>query len=230
MSRGSGSDVDCRIVLADDHRIVLAALEQMLSNVPGWTVVGKASTGAELLSLPVLAQADVVVLDLNIPFSADREMARELPGLGLIAEVRRLSAAKVLVLSMHDEAAVVLRALQLGAQGYVAKGSSSVELFNAIRMALAGKHYLDTGLNRQAPPMQDTASTLARRHAAPLLSDKEMAVARLLLSGLRQKVISETLCISPKTTSTYKKRLMVKLGVASDVALLRRLPAVLGIE
>ncbi|TSE26784.1 putative transcriptional regulatory protein NarL [Tepidimonas sediminis] len=220
-----------RLVLADDHALVLAALRHLLAARPGWKVLAEAHDVTSLLALPELALADVILLDLNLPGPPEAERGHgELQGLRALPALRQRSPARVLVLSMHDDSAIVMRALHLGAHGFVTKGSPGQRLFEAIDAVRQGHTYVDPTLLGAAPaparPVAPPPATDAGAPPAP--SEQERQVGMLLLAGLTQKAIAHRLGVSAQTVHTYKKRLREKLGARNDVELLQRLAALLG--
>ncbi len=223
-----------RVVLADDHRMVLSGLRHLLGMRPDFTILAEAQGTAELLELGELVLADVVLLDLNLPVPAGDPPSAELPGLKVLPRLRQLTPARIVVLSMHDESAVVLRALQLGASGFVTKSSPGDRLFEAIDAVLHGATYVDPAILgvTAAPAPSPSTGTVdpLREKAGDELSRQEREVGQLLLAGLTQKAISHRLGVSPQTTHTYKRRLKEKLDARTDVDLLRKLPAALGME
>ncbi|MCD8514478.1 MAG: response regulator transcription factor [Burkholderiaceae bacterium] len=219
-----------RLVMADDHRMVLTALRHLLSVNGDCEILAQAQDVAALLALPELPLADVVLLDLNLPVPAGESYTAELPGLKALPRLRQLTHAKIVVLSMHDESAVVLRALHLGANAFVTKSSTGDRLFEALETVMQGNSYVDPaimgmdGVRAAAPvPFPEPRKEVA----GGVLSRQEREVANLLLAGMTQKAISNRLGVSPQTTHTYKRRLKEKLDVTTDVELLRKLPAVL---
>lgn len=220
-----------RLVLADDHRMVLSALRHLLGVRPDLQVEAEALDSNQLLALPALAWADVVLLDLNLPGTQPEVRSAELPGLRLLPQLRQRTAARIVILSMHDESAVVLRALHLGASGFVTKSSPGDRLFEAIDTVLQGRSYVDPailGVTAAAAPQGPPLPPPAPGNGPQALSRQEREVGQLLLVGLTQKAISHRLNISPQTTHTYKRRLRDKLGAASDADLLRKLETLVG--
>ncbi|WP_180684273.1 LuxR C-terminal-related transcriptional regulator, partial [Tepidicella baoligensis] len=158
-----------------------------------------------------------MLLDLNLPVPAGEPPSAELPGLKVLPRLRKLTQARIVVLSMYDESAVVLRALQLGASGFVTKSSPGDRLFEAIDAVRHGTTYVDPAiLGVTAAPALSSASTGTvdpfREKTGDELSRQEREVGQLLLAGLTQKAISHRLGVSPQTTHTYKRRLKEKLG------------------
>lgn len=236
MSPKSHADGPIRLILADDHRMVLSGLRHLLGARGDCHILAESQGTAELLAMTAeLALADVVLLDLNLPMPAGQAATAELPGLRVLPQLRPLTNARILVLSMHDESAVVLRALQLGANGFVTKSSPGDRLLEAIDAVLGGATYVDPAIlglggSVTMPPVGAPQSAPASTEASsPALSRQEREVGQLLLAGLTQKAISHRLGISPQTTHTYKRRLKEKLGALNDVELLRKLPAALGL-
>lgn len=220
-----------RMVLADDHRMVLSALRHLLTVRPNLQVEGEAMDVTQLLELPALASADVILLDLNLPGIQTDPRTAELQGLRVLPQLRQRTSARIVILSMHDESAVVLRALHLGASGFVTKSSPGDRLFEAIDAVLQGRTYVDSailGVNASTSP-QGPALPRTFAGAEPKgLSRQEQEVGQLLLVGMSQKAISHRLNVSPQTTHTYKRRLRDKLGATSDADLLRKLEKIMG--
>ena len=197
-----------RLLIADDHAIVRGGLRQMLEQQPDLLVVGEAVDGAQVLAALGEAGVDVLLLDMNMP---------GLSGVELIQRVRRQQPAlPVLVLSMHNEPQVAARALKAGASGYVTKDSEPDMLVAAIRKVAGGGRYIVPELAAQLVFDDAVADP---PHAQ--LSERELEVLRLLVSGLGVSEIANQLFISPKTVSTHKTRLMEKLGLSSVSALVR---------
>lgn len=198
-----------RLIMADDHALVRSGLRQILATATDMRLVGEVASGAELLQTLSYTPCDVILLDLSMP---------GLTGLALIPELAlRYPETKVLVLSMHNEGQVVARALKIGASGYVTKDSDIDVLLSAIRKVFRGIRFIDPALADKAiPPNQPVA---AAGHAK--ISARERAVLELIVAGRSLTDIAEQLALSPKTVSTYKMRLMQKLGVSNNVDLVR---------
>lgn len=193
-----------RLFVADDHAIVRSGLKQIFALAPDLTVVAEAASGADVLDGLRAHAPDVLLLDMNMP---------GVSGPDLILRIRaQRPTLPILVLSMHNEAQLATRTLRAGANGYVTKDCEPEILLAGIRKVAAGGRFI-------APVM---AEKMAFDASSPLqglphtrLSDREMEVFRLLVSGLGVNEIAEKICISNKTVSTHKVRLMEKLGVNS---------------
>lgn len=197
-----------RLVIADDHPLIRAGFRQLASGDATIEVVGEAADAAGLLKVLATTRADVAAVDVGMPG----------PGFQtLIQRIRTdFPAVGVLVVSMYPEGQVALRALQAGAVGYVTKTHAEAELLAAVRKVACGGRYVTPSL----------AEWLAERLANGLdeveeLSDRERDVLRLLAEGKSHKEIASILAISAKTISTYRARLLTKLGVRTTAELIR---------
>lgn len=200
-----------RVALCDDHQIVTDGLKQLLSGTPDITCVGTAGNGDEALYLLEHIQADVLVTDIDMP---------GMDGNQLIERVRKQHAdLRVIVLSMHDEPAIVQRAMTLGADGYLVKSTGRDELLLAIRNVHAGhKHFSGAALE---PMMRQRSSTQAGRGVLKDLSEREIEVLAALAEGLNNREIGEKLFISPRTVDTHRTNLMRKLDTHNVAGLVR---------
>jgi len=199
-----------RLLIADDHAIVRGGLKQIFALVPDFTVAGEATSGGEVLDCLQRDNFDLLLMDLNM---------LGISGVDLIARVRmRRPDLPLLVLSMHNEVHVAARALKAGANGYITKDCEPEVLLAAIRKVAARGRYIAPEL---AEKMIFEANSLQQQPLHSLLSDREMEVFRLLVSGLGVNEIASRLIISGKTVSTHKVRLMEKLQVSSLAELVR---------
>jgi len=199
-----------RLLIVDDHEIVRRGLKQLLTDEFDQIHIGEAGEARQALEMAHKHTWDIVLLDINMPGRS---------GLELLEDLRRLRPGlPVLVLSAFPEADFALRALKLGASGYVNKQSASDELLAAIRKALAGGRYITPAL----------AETLAASLAGEIaddphhtLSNRELQVLRLIASGNTIKEIAAQLCLSEKTVGTYRTRISEKMRLTTNVELTR---------
>lgn len=199
-----------RLVIADDHAIVRGGLRQIFATVPDFEVVGEAVNGAEVLDCVRRLEADLLLMDLNMP---------GISGPDLITRIRaHRPQLPILVLSMHNEAQVAARVLKAGANGYITKDSEPDLLLGAMRKVAAGGKYIVPEL---AERMVFDVSLPDQQAPHSQLSDRELEVLRLLIAGLSINSIAEQLFISNKTVSTHKTRLMEKLNLTSMADLMR---------
>ena len=199
-----------RIVIADDHPIVRAGFRQLVAEDPQLRVVAEAGDTAELLAVLADHEADVVLLDIGMP------------GIAFLDLVQRIRAtrphARILVVSMHPEDQVAVRAIEAGADGYVMKTQSADELVGAIRKVHAGGKHVGPALaERLAAELAARRNGRARRD----LSAREREILMLLGAGKSLKEIGAQLTLSPKTVSTYRSRILTKLALKTNADLVR---------
>jgi DNA-binding NarL/FixJ family response regulator len=198
------------LFITDDHDLVRAGLVQYLGMSPDIEVVGEAATGDELLAKLSSTFADMVLLDLIMP---------GLCGTELVSKVRRsYPGLRILVLSMHNEPQVVMRALKAGASGYICKDCKPEMLLEAIRKVSKTGKYISPAMAEQIAflPLLTEPNPIEQ-----LLSERERQIFRLIVDGKNIKEISKKLAISHKTVSTHKFNLLNKLGLKSVADLVR---------
>lgn len=199
-----------RVLLADDHKIVLEGLRGLLS--AEFELVGEAANGQELLERARELAPDVVVADISMPL---------LNGIDAVRKMREEGgAAKVVFLTMHPDVVYATRALDVGASGYVLKHSASDELVEAIKVALRGGTYLSPQVRNPAVTelMDET-----RRHVKGTieLTGRQREVLQLLAEGRSAKEIGGLLGISARTVETHKYKMMDDLGVKTSAELVQ---------
>lgn len=199
-----------RLAIADDHPIVRQGLRRIVSEGAGISVVGEASTSAELFQLLTGAAVDVVLLDVSMPGSTFVETLKDLRG--------KHPSVKVLVLSVHPEDQWAVRALRAGASGYLTKDHSPEQLVEAVRRVARGGKYVSEVLAEKLAGLVDSGRAQAPHER---LSDREFEVLRALGSGLAVKEVAGQLKLSAKTVSTYRTRLLEKMGLKSRADLVR---------
>jgi len=199
-----------RIMIADDHAIVREGIRQILALAPDIELAGQAVNGAEVLNQVRDHGSDLLLLDMNMP---------GISGVDLIGRVKLCRATlPILVFTMHNDAQLATRALKAGASGFISKDSDPERLLAAIRKVSAGGKYLDPALAEQIA-LDATSTKLQLPHAS--LSDRELDVFRLLVAGMGVNEIAAKLCISHKTVSTHKTRLMEKMNLNNIADLVR---------
>ncbi len=202
-----------RLLLADDHPIVLEGIKALIALAPDIEVAGAASNGLEALAMALELQPDIAVLDMSMP------------GLNGIAVARRLlasgSACKVIALTVHEESAYLRQLLEIGMGGYVLKRSAADDLVRAIRIVDGGGAYLDPMIAGMIVETAKRRSSDALLASLADLSERELDVLRLTALGHSNKVIAADLLLGIKTVETYKARAMEKLGFRSRVDVVR---------
>jgi two-component system, NarL family, invasion response regulator UvrY len=197
-----------RIFIADDHSLFRAGVCEILAKQSDLRVVGEAGNGIDAMTGIRENECDVVLLDVTMP---------GLGGLEILADIKRGKPhTAVLVLSMHPEDQYATRVLKSGASGYLTKESAAEELIAAIRKVASGGIYVSAHL------AEKLASSLQQDAAIPphqMLSGREFAVLTQLVSGKKLKEIAHGLCLSEKTITTYRARILRKLNLRSNAEL-----------
>lgn len=197
-----------KILIADDHAIVREGLKQIIAETADMVVADEASTGHEVLSRVRDNEYDVVVLDISMPGGDGLDILKQIKH-----EKPKLS---VLVLSMHPEKQYAVRVLKAGAAGYLTKESAPDELITAIRRVATGRKHVSSTL------AEKLAFDLAHDRVKSLhetLSDREYQVMCMIAAGKRAKEIAEELCLSIKTISTYRSRILEKMDMKNNAEL-----------
>jgi two-component system response regulator NreC len=201
-----------RILVADDHGVLRAGLRALLSGEPDLLVVGEAAEGMEALRLAKVLQPDVVLMDISMPDLGGIEATRELVG--------RQPDSRVLILTMHEDKALLQEAMRAGASGYIVKRAVESELVNAIRAVMRGDLYIHPGMTRAL--LADWAPEASgKRTATEVLTPREIEVLRLIVTGHTNRQIAGILTISVRTVESHRANLMDKLGLHSRVELVR---------
>ncbi|KKM21630.1 hypothetical protein LCGC14_1633480 [marine sediment metagenome] len=199
-----------RILIADDHAVVRRGLREILSAELSPLEIGEAADAAETLQSIRRDHWDAVVLDITMPGGG---------GMDVLKQIRSSHPSlPVIVLSMHPEDQYALRALRAGAAGYVTKDAAPEELVAAIRKALSGGKYVSDSL-AQRLAAGVAAGLDGPSHSA--LSDREYEVMCMLAGGTSVSGIAIELSLSVKTVSTYRSRILSKMGMASNAELTR---------
>jgi two-component system invasion response regulator UvrY len=201
-----------RVAIADDHAVVRRGLADIIREAVDLEVAAEADSGDALLALlrAGAARPDVVVVDLRMPGPS---------GLDLIKLLRaEFAALPVLVLSAHPEDQYAVRVLRAGAAGYLTKETADRELVHAIRRVAGGKRHVTPAL---AEALLDHLDGPDPESPHLVLSDREFQVLRLLASGKPVGAIGHELSLSVKTVSTYRARLLEKMGMKNNAELTR---------
>ena len=199
-----------RILLADDHAVVRKGLRRILEEEAGMKVAGEAQKGEEALSLVRSTTFDVVILDISMPGRGGLDVLRDLK-----AEPQ---APKVIVLSIHPEEQYAIRCLRDGASAYLTKNCPPEELLLAVRTVSAGKRYITPSIaERLASYIEDDVPRAPHER----LSNRELQVLQLVGSGKQPTEIATELNLSVKTVSTYRARILEKMGMETNAQLIR---------
>ena len=207
-------EVRLRVFLADDHPIVLAGLKALILSDRRLELVGEAMDGRLALARALELKPDVTVLDVSMPGMNGMDVARRL--------VEACPRCRVLLLTVHENAAYLHEALKSGASGYLLKRSATEALIRGIHAVAAGDTYLDSTIaGHIVAPEPVNQPGGGEDGAAHGLSEREMDVVRLTAAGHTSKTIAMQMRVSSKTVETYRARAMAKLGCEGRVELVR---------
>jgi DNA-binding NarL/FixJ family response regulator len=202
-----------RVLLADDHPIVLRGLRLVLDGLPDFEVVAEAQDGAEAVERALGEDVDLAILDVSMPRMTGLEAARQI--------TKRKPDVRVLVLSMHESEEYLFEALAAGASGYVLKTAVDRDLVHACRAAMRGEPFL----------YPDAVRALIREHLERArrgepartdpLSPREQEIVKLIAEAHTNDEIAEMLVISKKTVERHRANILEKLGMSDRVELTR---------
>jgi two-component system, NarL family, invasion response regulator UvrY len=197
-----------RILVADDHAVVREGVKQILAGMNDMAVEDEAENGQEAIAKVARGHFDVVLLDISMPGRS---------GLEVLEEILHLHPKlPVLILSMHPEEQYAVRALRAGASGYLTKASAPDELIGAIRKVSRGGKYVTASLAEKLALELDLGAEKQRHE---MLSNREYQVMLMLAAGKTVGEIAEELCLSVKTVSTYRARIMAKMAMKKNAEL-----------
>lgn len=196
-----------RVIVADDHEAVREGLRWMLRADDAVEVVGEAADGQALLELLDTVACDAVLLDLSMPGMSGLDVLAALSAAG--------RSVPIVVLTMHDDARHVDRALALGASGYVLKSASREEIIRALGAATSGGAYVQPSLAKPLLARHVVATTPGDTDEPIQLTPRHLQLLRALAAGAANKELAHELGISEATVKGYLKELYARLGVAS---------------
>ncbi|GHU28825.1 DNA-binding response regulator [Betaproteobacteria bacterium] len=195
-----------RIVIVDDHRLIRAGIVSLLEGVSGVEVVGEASDGLSALKLISEVDPDIVLLDLTMP---------NMSGFDVLAQIENPGRVKTIILSMHDSAEHVHRALKLGAAGYLLKDVLPDELVLAIDAVNKGNTWLSSAISKTV--VDGYLGRGGNDDPLSRLTERQNQVLKMIAEGRSTKQIGSQLNLSVKTVETYRAQIMEKLDI-HDIA------------
>ena len=195
------------VVVCDTHRLSRNGLIRILTEEEGIDLLGECDRGEDAVRLVREHRADVLIIDMEVPDIGGLEVARRLR--------RGNELPRVILIGTHAEGPIPARALESGAACYLTRGCEPAEVVTAVHRASEGRRYVDAEVAQsmvidKLNPASSAISTLTAR---------ELTVLVMVSNGFDRRTISERLCLSPKTVSTYRTRIMRKLGTSNDVEL-----------
>jgi DNA-binding NarL/FixJ family response regulator len=201
---------DIRILLVDDHKIVLDGLEALLDGAEGYDCVATAENGQKALDMLKLFKVDVILMDIDMPVMNGIEATRQ---------VKRLYPdIRIISLTQHNERGMVKQLMDCGSDGYLLKNIDRDELLLAVRTVIEGKRYFseEVTANLKGKTPEPTLNS-----AEIELTEREIEIVRLIAEGLSSKQIGEKLFISPRTVDTHRTNVMNKLDIHNVAGLIR---------
>ena len=198
-----------RVLIADDHKIMLAGLRSLLEKQTDFEVVGEADNGRKAVQMAQEKKPDVVVMDVSMPDLNGIEATKQI--------IESLPETRVIALSMHSDKRFVMGMLRAGASGYLLKDCASQELANAIVQVAGGKKYLSPEITGVVIDdfLLGRGSSEEVATAASQLSPREREVLQLIAEGWSTKQIASHLYVSIKTIETHRRQIMKKLDLHS---------------
>jgi len=199
-----------KVLITDDHPVVRRGIRQILEDTDRISLVEEAANGKELIQKLKEKEFDVILLDISLPGRS---------GLELISEIRKFqSSAGIIMLSIHSEEIYALKALKLGASGYLPKKSAPEELVTAIVKVSKGERYISASV---ADKLTENLLSGSEKPLHHTLSARELEVLTHFAAGKTVVQVAEELSLSPKTISTYRTRLLEKLNLHTTADLIR---------
>lgn len=199
-----------KVLITDDHPVVRRGIRQILEDDNMISIIDEASSGKELFERMREQMYDIILLDISLPGRS---------GLDLISQIKKTQkSVAILILSIHSEEVYAIKALRLGASGYITKSSAPEELIAAIHKISTGERYISGSL---AENLAETLLSESEKPLQQLLSARELEVLSLFATGKSVAQISNELSLSPKTISTYRRRILDKLNLNTTADLIR---------
>lgn len=195
-----------KVLLVDDHQIIIDGLKSLLKNSDEIIVTAEANNGREALRILDILEIDVVLMDIDMPVMNGIDTLKEIS--------KRGSKVKVIILSMHNEAGMIKSLIEIGAKGYLLKSCTQDELIAAVRKVASGQSYFSTEVTLSLlNPAQNNQQN-------EVLTERETEIIKLIAEGFSNKEIGNQLFISHRTVDTHRTNLMKKLDVGNIAGLI----------
>ena len=202
-----------RIVIVDDHQIFIDGVKELMNSIDEIEVVGIANNGIDLIDLLTKQEADVILMDVNMPKMDGIEATKHV--------VKHYPETKVLMLTMHDSRMFIEKLIRIGAHGYVLKNTGKAELKLAIETVQNGKNYYSTEVTQRIIEVMQMKEKKKKKTGNVELTEREKDVLKLIAQELTSNEIAEKLFISHHTVESHRKNLIAKLGVRSVAGLVK---------
>ncbi|MCX7856041.1 MAG: response regulator transcription factor [Anaerolineae bacterium] len=200
-----------KVLIADDHAIVRAGLRALIASEPSLELAGEAAGGYEAIDLVEKSRPDILLLDISMP---------DLDGIAVTKKLKpQYPDLRILILTVHEDEALLREAIRAGASGYVLKRAAESELLSAIRIVMRGDMYVDPAMLRSLF-LEEKSASPDWQPVEPL-TPREIEVLKLIVQGYTNRQIAEKLCISVRTVEGHRANICGKLGLRSRVELVR---------
>lgn len=201
-----------KIILTDDHQIVLDGLSAILSEYPEYEVIGQAGNGMDAIKLVGALKPDLIILDIDMPLMNGLVAAKEIKA--------KYTDTRIIILSLHQDSSVIRKLIQIGIDGYLLKSADSKEMITAIEMVRKGRPYFSGEVTMKLSqkvinPSNDSSIKMSS------LTQRELEILKAIAEGFSSREIGEQLHISARTVDTHRTNMMKKLGVTKVIGLLR---------
>jgi DNA-binding NarL/FixJ family response regulator len=200
------------VVIADDHAVVRAGLRALISAEPSLKLAGEAAGGLEAIELVTNLKPDILILDMSMPDQDGIAVTRQIKQTG--------STTRILILTVHEDEALLREAIKAGASGYILKRAAETELISAINVLMRGDLYIDPSMMRV---LLDTSSQTGSTEKIQVeqLTSRETEILKLIVQGFTNRQVAEELNLSVRTVEGHRANLSEKLGLKSRVELVR---------
>lgn len=203
-----------KLALADDHQLVLDGLKALINDVPEFELVAEGSNGKDLCLIVDNFDVDLVLVDIDMPIMNGMQATEVIK--------KKHPEVKVIVLTMHNEKAIIQKVLESGADGYLLKNTNQKELVTAIKEVNAGRKYFSTEVTLSlASAGEGSKVRLQNVEVDTSLTEREIEILKLIAKGLSNKEIGDQLFISHRTVDTHRTNLMRKLDVKNIAGIVR---------
>ncbi|PAE88301.1 response regulator [Shouchella clausii] len=196
-----------KIVIVDDHYVVREGLKLILETNDSFCVVGEAENGQQALEIIEAKKPDVILLDLNMPIMTGLETIKALN--------ERKTLIPIIILTTYNEDDLMIRAIKLGAKGYLLKDTDREHLFRTIESAVRGEAVLQADMLAKLLEKQNKGVSSEHRFETPRLTEKELFIVRLVARGFKSKEVANEMGIAERTVKAHLTNIYNKLGVDS---------------
>lgn len=202
-----------KILLADDHNIILDGLSEMFTEDTGIKVISTAGNGKEVLEKLKLTAFDVILLDINMPVLDGMQCAKEI--------LKQNSEQNIIMLTMNEERSIIEKMLKIGVKGFLLKTTEKEEVITAIKSVHSGKEYYSSEIARILISSNQHSKNKSELSNLSELTEREIEIIKCIAEGLSSNDIGDKLFISPRTVETHRANIIKKLDVNNVAGIVR---------